>query len=315
MPGGQFTNLREQAESMGLGTRWPQIAKMYHDVNMAFGDIVKVTPSSKVVGDMALSLVSSDMTIEEFVNLPPDHDYPVPHSVVDMFEGSRGEPEGGWPEQVSRVVLKSKKPRSGRPGEHLDAADFAHIRGHLAQEIGRKPTDDEVLSYLMYPQVFLKFDHSRRLYGDVEVLPTPQFFYGMKPGDEVPVEIEPGKTLIIKFLAISEPRPEGTRTVFFELNGLPREVDVRDRSLRVAGDQKQKADPAEPGQIGAPLPGMVAAVVVKEGGHVHKGDRLMVIEAMKMQTTIYASIDGKVTKLLAHAGQAVEAKDLLAVIS
>ncbi|HYA18471.1 MAG TPA: pyruvate carboxylase [Bryobacteraceae bacterium] len=315
MPGGQFTNLREQAESMGLGTRWPQIAKMYHDVNMAFGDIVKVTPSSKVVGDMALSLVSSDMSVEEFANLPEDHDYPVPHSVVDMFEGSLGEPEGGWPEKIARVILKGKRPRTGRPGEHLDAADFAHIREHLRQEIGRKPTDDEVLSYLMYPQVFLKFDHSRRTYGDVEVLPTPQFFYGMAPGEEVPVEIEPGKTLVIKFLAVSQPRPEGTRTVFFELNGLPREVDVRDRSLRVAGEQKQKADPSVAGQIGAPLPGMVAAVVAKEGSHVQKGDRLMVIEAMKMQTTIYASIDGKVSRICAHAGQQVEAKDLLAVIS
>jgi pyruvate carboxylase len=278
---------------------------------MAFGDIVKVTPSSKVVGDMALSLVSSDMSIDEFTNLPADHDFPIPHSVIDMFEGSLGQPEGGWPQQISKVILKGKEPV---PVE-LDAADFDHIKIHLADQIGRKPTEDEVLSYLMYPQVFLKFDQSRHTYGDVEVLPTPQFFYGMPQGEEVPVEIEPGKTLIIKFLAISEPHPEGTRTVFFELNGLPREVDVRDRSLQVIGDQKHKADPAEPGQIGAPLPGMVAAVVVKEGSAVHKGDRLMVIEAMKMQTTIYASIDGKITKLLAHTGQSVDSKDLLAVIS
>jgi pyruvate carboxylase len=319
MPGGQFTNLREQAESMGLGHRWHAIAKMYHDVNMAFGDIVKVTPSSKVVGDMALSLIGSDMSIDEFVNLPEDHDYPVPHSVVDMFEGSLGvpdsdQPEGGWPEKISRVILKGRKPRTGRPGEHLEPADLEEVAIGLTREIGRKPSPDEVLSYLMYPQVFLKFDHTRRTYGDVEVLPTPQFFYGMKPGEEVPVELEPGKVLIVKFLALSEPRPEGTRTAFFELNGLPREVDVRDRKLQITAAQKQKADPNQPGQVGAPLPGMVAVVVVKEGHAVKKGDRLAVIEAMKMQTTVYASIDGKVTKLLAHAGQSVEAKDLLAVI-
>jgi pyruvate carboxylase len=315
MPGGQFTNLKEQAESLGLGPRWPAIAKMYHDVNMAFGDIVKVTPSSKVVGDMALSLVGSGMSIEEFVNLPEDHDYPIPHSVVDMFEGSLGEPDGGWPEKVTRVVLKGRRPRAGRPGEHLAPVNFEEVRLNLKREIGREPRHDEVMSYLMYPQVFVKFNQARRSYGDVAVLPTPQFFYGMKPGEEVTVEIEPGKTLVIKFLAISDPHPQGTRTVFFELNGLPREVDVRDRKLRVAADQKQKADPAKPGEIAAPLPGMIATVAVSEGHGVKKGDRLMVIEAMKMQTTVYASIDGKVTKLLVHTGQTVEAKELLAVIS
>ena len=263
---------------------------------------------------MALSLIGSDMSIDDFLNLPDDHDYPIPHSVVDMFEGSLGVPDGGWPEKAMRVILKGRKPRTGRPGEHLDEADFAEVAQGLAREIGRKPTDDEVLSYLMYPEVFLKFDHTRRTYGDVEVLPTPQFFYGMTPGEEVPIELEPGKTLIIKYLATSEPRPEGTRTVFFELNGLPREVDVRDRSLRVTADEKQKADPNQPGHVGAPLPGMIAVVVVKEGASVKKGDRLAVIEAMKMQTTVYASIDGRVSKLLAHAGQSVDAKDLLAVI-
>jgi pyruvate carboxylase len=282
---------------------------------MAFGDIVKVTPSSKVVGDMALALVSSDMSVDEFVNLPPNHDFPVPHSVVDMFEGSLGVPDSGWPEKISRVILKDRKPRPGRPGEHLAPADFTAVSAELEKEIGRKPSHDEILSYLMYPQVFLKFDEARRRYSDVELLPTPQFFYPLPPNEEVFVEIEPGKTLIIKLMTISEAKPDGTRTVFFELNGLPREVDVRDRSLQVTGTQKQKADPAVAGHIGAPLPGLIAAVVVKEGSSVHKGDRLLVIEAMKMQTTVYASIDGKVARLLAQAGQSVEAKDLLAVIS
>jgi pyruvate carboxylase len=315
MPGGQFTNLRQQAESMGLGPRWSAIAKMYHDVNLAFGDIVKVTPSSKVVGDMALSLVSTGTSIEEFVDLPIDHDYPIPHSVVDMFEGSLGEPDGGWPEKLSRVVLRGRKPRAGRPGENLEPADLDEVRLNLSNRIGRDPRHDEVLSYLMYPEVFLKFDQSHNAWGDVEVLPTPQFFYGMKPGEEVTVEIEAGKALVIKFLAVSDPHPEGSRTVFFELNGLPREVDVRDRKLRAVGHQKPKADLSKPGEIAAPLPGMVATVAVKEGHAVKKGERLMVIEAMKMQTTVYASMDGKITKLLTQAGQTVEAKELLAVIS
>ncbi|MDE3197299.1 MAG: biotin/lipoyl-binding protein, partial [Acidobacteriota bacterium] len=205
--------------------------------------------------------------------------------------------------------------RAGRPGEHLKPADLDQIRLTLRDSIGREPRHDEVLSYLMYPQVFLKFDQSRNAWGDVEVLPTSQFFYGMKPGEEVTVEIEAGKTLVIKFLAVSDPHPEGSRTVFFELNGLPREVDIQDRKLRAVARQKPKADLTKPGEIAAPLPGMIATVAVKEGHAVKKGERLMVIEAMKMQTTIYASVDGKVTKLLAHAGQTVEAKELLAVIS
>ena len=311
MPGGQFTNLKEQAESLGLGEKWPRIAQTYHDVNMAFGDIVKVTPSSKVVGDMALSLISRGMTVQEFLALPEDHNESIPHSVVDMFEGSLGEPEGGWPDHVKKIVLQ------GRPthmGEHLEPVDFNVVHRKVAEEIHREPTADEVLSYLMYPQVFLKFAHTHQSYGDLDVLPTPQFFYGMEPGEEIAVEIEPGKTLVVKFLAISDPRPDGTKTVFFELNGLPREVDVRDRSLKSEVLQRPKADPGLPGHVGAPLPGMVASIAVKEGSTVKKGDKLMIIEAMKMQTTIYAPVDGTVTKLHVHTGQQVDAKDLLAVI-
>jgi pyruvate carboxylase len=314
MPGGQFTNLKEQAESLGLGPKWPEIARMYRDVNLAFGDIVKVTPSSKVVGDLALFLISHDMTIEQFLALQPGHSVSIPHSVVDMFEGSLGEPEGGWPEHVKAIVLNGKPARSGRPGEHLPPADFDLVRDKVGASIGRQPGPDEVLSYLMYPEVFLKFAKARADYSDVDVLPTPQFFFGMQKGEEIAIDIEAGKTLVVKFLAVSEPHPDGTRTVFFEINGQPREVDVRDKSLRSSVAARTKADPANPGQVGAPLPGLVTAVAVSQGAPVKKGDKLLVIEAMKMQSTVYVPADGKVTKLIAQIGMQVEAKDLLAVI-
>jgi pyruvate carboxylase len=314
MPGGQFTNLKEQAESLGLGPKWPEIARLYRDVNMAFGDIVKVTPSSKVVGDMALFLVSHDMTIRQFLNLAPGHNVSIPHSVVDMFEGSLGEPEGGWPPHVKEIVLNGRMARAGRPGERLAPADFGAVSEKVAAAIGRKPAPDEVLSYLMYPEVFLKFAKGRAAYSDVDVLPTPQFFYGMTKGEEITIDIEPGKTLVVKFLAVSDPHPDGTRTVFFEINGQPREVDVRDKSLLSSVAARVKADPASPGQVGAPLPGLVTAVAVSQGDIVKKGDKLLVIEAMKMQSTVYMPVDGKVAKLVAQIGMQVEAKDLLAVI-
>jgi pyruvate carboxylase len=314
MPGGQFTNLKEQAESMGLGGRWPEIAQTYRDVNMAFGDIVKVTPSSKVVGDLALFLVSHDLTVAKFLSFPSDHHLAIPNSVVDMIEGSLGEPEGGWPADVVRVALKGGKPRIGRPGAALPAADFRAVRGEIAKDTGLEPSQTDTLSWLMYPNVFSKFARARQTYGDLEVLPTPQFFYGMEKGEEITIDIEEGKTLVVKFLAVSDPHEDGTRTVFFELNGRPREVDVRDRALETGESRRRKADPSKPDEIGAPLPGLVITLAVNEGDVVEKGDRLLVIEAMKMQSTVYAPGSGKVSKLVVQPGQQVEAKDLLVVV-
>jgi pyruvate carboxylase len=311
MPGGQITNLKEQAEAIGLGDRWPEIARTYADVNFAFGDIVKVTPSSKVVGDLAIFLVSHGMTVAEFEKLGPDHELSIPNSVVDMFSGSLGIPEGGWPAKILKIVLRGKKPGRGRPGARLAPVDFAATRIKLAADLGREPLHDEVLSYLMYPEVFLKFAKTKQEYGDVEVLPTPAYFYGMERGDEITVELEEGKSLVIKFLATGDARPDGYRTIFFELNGQPREVDVRDKSLEVKGEQRQKADPAVPGQLGAPLPGVVTNITVSEGQELKKGDRVLVIEAMKMQSTVYAPVGGKVIKVYTKAGQQVESKDLL----
>ena len=314
MPGGQYTNLKEQAESMGLGARWHEIARAYADVNMAFGDIVKVTPSSKVVGDMAIFLVNHNMTMAQFERLTPDHNLTLPASVIDMFMGSLGEPDRGWPKKLQKIILRGETPQPGRPGANLPAVDLEDAAAALEKKAGHKPTRDEVLSYLMYPEVFLKFARARQNWGDVDVLPTPQFYYGMQKGEETAVELEPGKNLVIKFLTVGEPHPDGTRTVFFELNGQPREVSVRDRALEVTERAKPKADPAQPGQIGAPIPGVVSTVAVELQQKLEKGDRLLVMEAMKMQSTVYAPVGGVVKQLLVQPGQQVEAKDLLLVI-
>ncbi|MBI2679518.1 MAG: pyruvate carboxylase [Candidatus Solibacter usitatus] len=313
MPGGQYTNLKEQAEAMGLGTRWHEIARTYAAVNLAFGDIVKVTPSSKVVGDMTLFLVTHDMTIAQLERMGPDHHLAIPHSVVEMFAGALGSPDGGFPKKLQRVILQGRKPERGRPGARLAAVNLDETAGVIEKKIARPPSRDEVLSYLMYPEVFVKFARQQQIWGDVEVLPSPQFFFGMEKGEEITVDIEAGKRLVVKFLTVGEPHPDGQRTVFFELNGQPREVTVRDRSLK-AGVERLKADGKHPGHVGAPLPGMLTTVAVELNQVVEKGDRLLVIEAMKMQSTVYAPVAGKVTAIHAHAGQQVEAKDLLVVI-
>src|SRR6185295_9575358 len=216
--------------------------------------------------------------------------------------------------KLQKILLRGAKPRRGRPGAALPAINLEDTAAALEKKIGHKPLRDEVLSYLMYPDVFLKFSRARQNYGDVEVLPTPEFYYGMERGSDISVELEPGKALVIKFLTIGEPHPDGTRTVFFELNGQPREVAVRDRKLNVTQPAKPKADPNQPGQIGAPIPGVVSTVAVTLNQKLKKGERLLVMEAMKMQSTVYAPVGGTVTQLLVTPGQQVEAKDLLLVI-
>ena len=306
MPGGQYTNLREQAEAMGLGTRWGEVARMYADVNAAFGDIVKVTPSSKVVGDLALFLLSHGMTMPEFLALKPDHTLTLPNSVIDMFEGSLGEPEGGWPKGVAKIILQGRKAKKAK----LPPADLKEIASKLPVPESRT----DLMSYLMYPEVFTKFAKAREEHGDIEVLPSPAFFYGMAKGEEISFDIEPGKTLIVKFLTTSEPNPDGTRVVFFELNGQPREVQIRDNSLKSAVAARAKADPSIPGQVAAPIPGAVTKIHVKEGQEVKKGQPLLVLEAMKMQTTVNAPIEGKVKEISVRTGETVEPKDLLGTI-
>jgi pyruvate carboxylase len=260
---------------------------------------------------MAIFLVNHNMTMAQFARLGPDHNLNLPASVIDMFMGSLGEPDGGWPKKLQATILRGARPQRGRPGAKLPKIPLDETADALEKKIGRQPAHDEVLSYLMYPDVFLKFAKARQQYSDVEVLPTPQFYYGMQRGEDIAVELEPGKTLVIKFLTVGEPHPDGTRTVFFELNGQPREVTVRDRKLEVKEQPRIKADPAQPGQIGAPIPGVVSTVAVELGQPVKKGDRLLVMEAMKMQSTVYSPVAGAVKQMLVRPGQHVEAKDLL----
>jgi len=315
IPGGQYTNLREQAVAMGLGHRWHEVEQMYAEVNQLFGDIVKVTPSSKVVGDMTLFLMAKEMTPADVLKLDEKHDVAFPNSVVEMFSGVLGVPPDGWPRKVQKILLRGVKPLKGRPGASMAAADFTAERETLEKKTGHAISNQDLQSYLLYPEVFLKFDKFRQAHADVSVLPTPAFFYGLKSGEEITVEIEAGKTLIIKYMTASEPHPDGTRTLFFDLNGQPREVNVRDRSLRVVERAHPKADPAEPGQVGAPTAGVISGIAVQVNHSVERGAKLMTLEAMKMQSNIYAPMAGRVTKLLVAPGQNVEAKDLLVTIA
>ena len=314
IPGGQYTNLREQAVSMGLGHRWRQVQQMYAEVNQLFGDIVKVTPSSKVVGDMTLFLMAKEMTPADVLRLDEQHDVAFPNSVVEMFSGVLGVPPDGWPRKIQKILLRGARPVKGRPGASMPATDFAVEKESLEKKVGHTISNEDLLSYLLYPEVFVKFDKFRQAHSDVSVLPTPAFFYGLKSGEEITVEIEAGKTLIIKFMTASDPHPDGTRTLFFDLNGQSREVNIRDRALRVMERAHPKADPAEAGQVGAPTAGVITGIAAQLNQSVERGVKLMTLEAMKMQSNIYAPIAGRVTKLLVAPGQNVEAKDLLVTI-
>jgi len=315
IPGGQYTNLREQATALGLGNRWREVEETYAQVNRLFGDIVKVTPSSKVVGDMTLFLMAKEMKPEDVLALDENHDLPFPNSVAEMFSGALGIPPGGWPRKLQRIILRGHAPLKGRPSTELPAVDFERERKLLEEKTGHPIRHDDLLSYLLYPEVFSKFDKFRQTYSDVGVLPSPAFFYGLKSGEEITVEIESGKSLIIKFLTIGEPHPDGTRTLFFELNGQPREIKVRDRALRITERAHPKADPADPGQVGAPTAGVISSVAAQANHIVERGAKLLTLEAMKMQSNIYAPVSGRIVKLLVTPGQHVEAKDLLVTIA
>jgi pyruvate carboxylase len=315
IPGGQFTNLREQAAAMGLAHRWREVEEMYAEVNQLFGDIVKVTPSSKVVGDMTLFLMANELHPADILKLDEKHDLSLPNSVVEMFSGALGVPPGGWPPKLQKIILRGAAPLKGRPSASLPPADFTEVANSLEKKCGHAIGRQDLLSSLLYPDVFAKFDKFRQTYSDVSVLPTPPFFYGLRSGEELTVELEPGKTLIIKFLTSSEPHPDGTRTLFFELNGQPREVNVRDRALRVVERAHPKADPADPGQVAAPTAGIISSIAVHANHTVERGTKLLTLEAMKMQSNIYAPIAGRITKLLVTPGQHVEAKDLLLTIA
>ena len=314
MPGGQYTNLRQQAKSLHLEDRWHEVATAYAEVNRMFGDIVKVTPSSKVVGDMALFMVTNNLSPMDI--LAPKQKLNFPKSVVEMMQGYLGQPEGGWPKVLQKIILDTAgvKPFTARAATKLPKVDLKETEKELAGKIKREPTDTEVMSYLMYPQVFLDYDKFVKQYDNTSSIPTPAFLYGMQGGDEVSVEIEPGKTLIIRYLTIGEFREDGLRTVFFELNGQPREVDVPDRSREASLARAPKADAENPNHVPAPMPGKISAVAVTQGQMVKAGERLLSIEAMKMETAVYSPRDAKVAQILVKPSSVVSARDLLVVL-
>ncbi len=312
MPGGQYTNLYEQARALGLADQWRRVCQIYADVNRLFGDIVKVTPTSKAVGDMALFMVANNLSAEDV--LSGDRELAFPASVLDLMAGRMGHPNGGFPKKVQKRILRDEKPLRGRPGASLPAADFDAAAKELKEELDHEPTDKEVVSKLLYPKVMSEFAAHQREFADTSCLPTPVFFYGLEPTAETAIEIEPGKTLIIKFVAVGEPHPEGRRHVFFELNGIPRSVTIAEHGVDVAGATAEQADAGDPTHIGSGMPGMVVTIAVQPGDPVREGQKLLVIEAMKMQTTILAERDGKVGRVLVKPGSQVETGDLLLTI-
>ncbi|MBM1557394.1 pyruvate carboxylase [Sulfitobacter mediterraneus] len=310
MPGGQFTNLKAQAASLGLDDRWPEVARTYADVNQMFGDIVKVTPSSKVVGDMALMMVSQGLSRPDVED--PETDVAFPDSVIDMMRGNLGQPPGGFPGGIVKKVLKGEAPNTERPGKHLEPVDLEAVRAELSAQLEGMAIDDEDLcGYLMYPKVFLDYMGRHRSYGPVRTLPTQTFFYGMEPGEEISAEIDPGKTLEIRMQAMSETTEDGEVKVFFELNGQPRVIRVPNRLVKSATQQRPKAEAGNDNHIGAPMPGVVASVGAVVGQTVHAGDLLLTIEAMKMETGIHAERDAVVKAVHVQAGGQIDAKDLL----
>ncbi len=315
MPGGQYTNLREQANAMGLGHRWREIARTYAEVNQLFGDIVKVTPSSKVVGDMCMFLVTRNLKAADVPKMKPGS-IDFPESVIDMLAGGLGQPDGGWPADVQKVVLGNRKPTTLRPGELAEPIDLEATRVNLAETLGRPANDDDLYSHLMYPQVFAEFTAFRTKYDNLSSLPTPAFFYGLQIGEEIEIEIDTGKILIIKLISIGEADGAGRRALFYELNGMPRESIVTDNSLKsISTASRRKGNPGDISHACAPMPGMVTEVAVSVGQEVKAGDKLITLEAMKMLTTVSAGADGTIAEVLVKKGDSVDSDDLLAMLA
>ena len=311
IPGGQYTNLRQQARSMGIDRRWPEVANTYAKVNEMFGDIVKVTPSSKVVGDLTLLMITSDISAEDVLN--PDKEIAFPESVIQFFKGELGQPYGGFPAELQKKILKGEEPITVRPGSIMEDIDLDSTKIEVAETVGRDITDQELASYLMYPQVFTDYARHLEEFGDVSKIPTAAYFYGMEAGDEIAIEMERGKTLIVRFLALGDANDDSSRIVFFELNGQPRSLRIDDASQESTRPTNRLADAGNPTHVGAPMPGLISSVVVEAGQKVLQGDTLMSIEAMKMETAVNAERDGVIGEVVASVGMQIGAKDLLVV--
>ena len=311
MPGGQYSNLEQQAKSLGLGDRWNEIQKVYHQVNMMFGDIIKVTPSSKVVGDMTLFMVQNDLTQEDIMTRGRELDYP--QSVVEFFQGRLGIPYQGFPVALQDIILKGDKSWQEQAKAALAPVDFAAKKAEL-EEMKAPTTEEDLSAYCLYPKVYADWQAFVQEFGDVSILDTPTFFFGMKAGEEINVALEKGKNLIIKLVLVSDPDEEGNRLVRFELNGQARTIKVHDKQVKTTGLVRRKANKANPNEIGATLSGSLVKVAVSLGQKVKKGDVLLVTEAMKMETTITAPKDGTVAEILVTPGSRIESGDCLLVL-
>ncbi|NCO51268.1 MAG: pyruvate carboxylase [Deltaproteobacteria bacterium] len=311
IPGGQYSNYKPQVEGLGLGHRWEECKLMYRKVNDMFGDLVKVTPSSKIVGDMAMFMIQNNLEPEDVMTRGDEFTFP--QGVIDFFKGMIGQPYGGFPPELQKIILKGEEPISCRPGELLEPVDFLAKKAELEKKLQHRVSEREVLSAVLYPGVFEEFDRHRQAYSDTSVLPTPVFFYGLEVGDETTIEIQEGKTLIIKLNAIGKVRSDGTRNIYFELNGMPRSAVVKDLAAESDSTAHIKADAADVKQLGAPMPGKIFKLLVKVGDEVHEGETLLSTEAMKMETNVKAKLSGIVKEILFHEGDQIDQNDLLIV--
>jgi len=309
IPGGQYSNLKPQAIALGLGDKFEQIKEMYATVNDMFGDIVKVTPSSKVVGDMAQFMVANGLSEADVFEKGDQISFP--ESVQQFFMGEIGQPEGGFPPALQRIVLKDRQPFHDRPNKHLPPIDFDKDFAAFKAQFGEDLDMCDFLSYQFYPKVFEAYIKFHREYGDVSAVPTPLFLYGMKMGQDTTIEIAKGKTLLIRLLSIGPVDEKGNRTVFFKLNGQTRNVEVRDKAIKVERKENKKTDKDNAKQIGAPLQGMLSKLLVKNGDAVKKNQQLFIIEAMKMETIITAPFDGAVGHIELAGGTLVNTNDLV----
>lgn len=311
IPGGQYSNLKPQATALGLADRFEDIKLMYAKVNELFGDVIKVTPSSKVVGDMALYLVSNGLTIEDVMEKGDTISFP--ESVVDFFMGHLGQPHGGFPDELQKIILKDKKPFTDRPNSHLESIDFDKGFEDFKKKFDASLKMTDYLSFLMYPKVFEDYYAKKKEFGDVSKVPTGNFFYGMKLREETLVEIGEGKNIIIELLSIGPADDNGMRTLFFRVNGMTRNIEVMDKSLNIQKKENEKADKSNPNHIGAPLQGLLSKVLVEKGQKVKKNQPLFIIEAMKMETTVTAPEDCTIERIALEDGTLVEADDLILI--
>ncbi|MGM0940957.1 MAG: pyruvate carboxylase [Bacillota bacterium] len=309
MPGGQYSNLKQQAKAVGLEDRWNEVKAMFRQVNDMFGDIIKVTPSSKVIGDMTLFMVQNNLTEDDIYERGESIDFP--DSVIEFAQGYVGQPYQGFPQELQRIILKGKEPIKVRPGELLDPIDFTQLKETLFKTLDRQVTSFDLISHALYPKVFMDYNKFYDTYGDMSVLDTPTFFYGMNLGEEIEVEIEQGKTLIVKLVSISEARADGTRVIYFELNGQTREIVVKDENIQSELEIKPKADKGNDKHIGATMPGTVIKVLRNVGEKVDKGDHILITEAMKMETTVQAPFTGTIKNIYVSDADTIEVGDLL----